>query len=55
MLRKPALRFPFGDNGKDLDRFARDVIEDSHLSDPETILGLAHPSKSRQNQDYEGR
>src|SRR5260370_35425804 len=41
MLGEPPLRFGFRDNCEDLDCFARDVIEDPHLSNPEAILRLA--------------
>lgn len=41
MLGKPARRLGLRDDGEDVDRFGRDVMEDSHLPDPQPILGLA--------------
>jgi len=41
MFGEPPLRFGFRDNCEDLDCFARDVIEDPHLPNPEAILRLA--------------
>jgi hypothetical protein len=42
VLTEPLRRFAFRDDRKDFDGFACDVIEHPHLSDPETILELAH-------------
>ena len=46
MLGKPARRLRFGDDREDLDSFARDVIENPHFPDPETILRLAQAAKT---------
>jgi len=46
VLAKPARRLAFCDDSEDFDGFDRDVIEDSHLSNPETILWLSQPPKA---------
>jgi hypothetical protein len=38
---EPARRFGFRNDREDLDGFCPDVIENSHLSNPEPILWLA--------------
>jgi hypothetical protein len=50
---EPARRFGFRDNCEDLDGFGRDVIENSYLPDPESILWL--PQARRLHDFYHGR
>jgi hypothetical protein len=40
VLGKPARRLSFCDDSEDFDGFDRDVIENSHLPNPEPILWL---------------
>jgi hypothetical protein len=45
VLGKPARRFRFCEDREDFDGFDRDVIENSHLSNPEAILWLTLTSQ----------
>src|SRR5574341_687979 len=45
VLDKPARRLGFRDDGEDFDRFGRDVIEHSHLPNPQPILWLAQATQ----------
>jgi hypothetical protein len=43
---EPPLGFGFRDDREDLDGFGSDIIENSHLPDPEPALGPAHAAQT---------
>ncbi len=46
MPGEPARRLGFRDDREDLDGFVRDVIENSHLTNPHSILWLAQATQA---------
>lgn len=45
VLGEPARGFDFRDDREDFDGFGRDIIENSHLPDPEPMLRLAQAAQ----------